>query len=37
LKITVNHAGANNQELFYIVSSKDNGATVNWSFGVVAN
>ncbi len=37
LEITVKQAGANNQELFFIASSTDNGQTVNWSFGVVTN
>jgi hypothetical protein len=37
LKITVNHAGQNNEELFFIASSNDKGATVNWWFGAVTN
>jgi hypothetical protein len=37
LTIKVDQAGANNQELFFLASSNDNGATVNWWFGAVTN
>jgi hypothetical protein len=37
LTIKVNQAGQNNQEIFFIASSTNGGATVNWSFGVVTN
>jgi hypothetical protein len=37
LTIKVNQAGQNQQEIFFIASSKDGGQTVNWSFGLVTN